>query len=89
MGAFIHWIKIPTTWNRMLGHRPQNFLHIAIGLAILGLASWQTHYGLYTEWAVATGNLHPVNIACKRFWLGICLVSDRFSHVVFYVLCAS
>ena len=36
---------------------------------------YQTHYGLWTEWAFATGNLHPVNKGCKRFWLAITIVS--------------
>ncbi|KAI0029041.1 hypothetical protein K488DRAFT_57276 [Vararia minispora EC-137] len=72
LGAFIHWTKIPASFPG--GRRPQNYLHITLGLAILVLASWQTHYGLYTEWAFATGNLHPVSSGCKHFWLAILIV---------------
>ena len=30
----------------------------------------QTHYGLWTEWARATGNAHPVNVRRRHLWLG-------------------
>jgi hypothetical protein len=34
----------------------------------------QTHYGLWTEWALVTGNVHPVNMRCRHFWLAIVVV---------------
>ncbi|KZV62377.1 hypothetical protein PENSPDRAFT_758768 [Peniophora sp. CONT] len=74
LGAFIHWIKVPRVFTSLNGHRPQNFLHILIGISIIALASWQAHYGLYTEWAVGTGNAHPVSKGCKRFWLAIVVI---------------
>ncbi|KAJ7429023.1 hypothetical protein B0H11DRAFT_2267605 [Mycena galericulata] len=69
LGAFIHFVKVPRTFPG--GRRPQNYLHAVLGLAIIGLASFQTHYGLWTEWALINGNAHPVSWHCKRFWLGI------------------
>ncbi|KAJ7429024.1 hypothetical protein B0H11DRAFT_2151375 [Mycena galericulata] len=69
LGAFIHFVKLPRTFPG--GRRPQNYLHAVLGLAIIGLAAFQTHYGLWTEWAFVTGNAHPVTWHCKRFWLGI------------------
>jgi len=69
LGAFIHWVKFPFRFPG--GRHPQNYLHVTLGLAIVALASWQTHYGLWTEWAFVTGNLHPVNWRCRHFWLGI------------------
>ncbi|KAH9925866.1 uncharacterized protein BXZ73DRAFT_91003 [Epithele typhae] len=75
LGVFIHWVKIPAYWKPMLGHRPQNFVHIALGLSILALASYQTHYGLFTEWGLITGNVHPTSIGCRRFWLAFVVVS--------------
>ncbi|KAE9405557.1 hypothetical protein BT96DRAFT_916027 [Gymnopus androsaceus JB14] len=69
LGAFIHWVKIPFRFPG--GRPPQNYLHAILGLTIIALASWQTHYGLWTEWALITGNAHPVNWRCKHFWLGI------------------
>ena len=62
----------------MNGHRPQNLLHIAVGLAILALASWQTHYGLNTEYAFATGNLHPIPQGFKSFWIAMVVVRSYF-----------
>ncbi|KAJ7206903.1 hypothetical protein GGX14DRAFT_551485 [Mycena pura] len=71
LGAFIHWVKLPAFRRFPGGRPPQNYLHALLGIAIVGLASWQTHYGLWTEWALVTGNLHPVNWRCRHFWLGI------------------
>ncbi|KAJ6612558.1 hypothetical protein B0H10DRAFT_2052118 [Mycena sp. CBHHK59/15] len=71
LGTLVHWVKLP----RLPGGRaPQNYLHILLGLGIVALATWQTHYGLWTEWAFATGNGHPVNWRCKHFWLAITVV---------------
>ncbi|KAJ7926847.1 hypothetical protein B0H13DRAFT_2229352 [Mycena leptocephala] len=68
LGSFIHLVKFP----RFPGGRPlQNYIHAVLGLAIVGLAMWQTHYGLWTEWALVTGNAHPVNMRCRHFWLAI------------------
>ncbi|KAJ7637363.1 hypothetical protein DFH06DRAFT_655159 [Mycena polygramma] len=72
LGIFIHWIKLPFRFPG--GRHPQNYLHALLGLAIVALASYQTHYGLWTEWAFVTGNAHPVNSRCKHFWLGIVIV---------------
>ncbi|KAJ7500094.1 hypothetical protein FB451DRAFT_50057 [Mycena latifolia] len=71
LGSFIHLVKFP----RFPGGRPpQNYLHAVLGLAIVGLAMWQTHYGLWTEWALVTGNAHPVNMRCRHFWLAIVVI---------------
>ncbi|KAJ6499792.1 hypothetical protein DFH09DRAFT_328824 [Mycena vulgaris] len=72
LGAFIHWIKFPFRFPG--GRHPQNYLHVLLGLSIVALATWQTHYGLWTEWALITGNAHPVNWRCKHFWLAIVAV---------------
>jgi len=72
LGAFIHWVKIPFRFPG--GRHPQNYLHALLGLSIIALASWQTHYGLWTEWGFITGNTHPVNWRCKHFWLAIVIV---------------
>ncbi|KAJ7135593.1 hypothetical protein C8R44DRAFT_976484 [Mycena epipterygia] len=72
LGGFIHWVKLPFRFPD--GRHPQNYLHVILGLSIVALASWQTHYGLWIEWGFATDNLHPVNWRCKHFWLAIVVV---------------
>ncbi|KAJ7866056.1 hypothetical protein B0H14DRAFT_2573603 [Mycena olivaceomarginata] len=72
LGAFIHWVKLPFRFPG--GRHPQNYLHAILGLATVALATWQTHYGLWIEWAYVTGNGHPVNWRCKDFWLAIVVV---------------
>ncbi|KAJ7115063.1 hypothetical protein C8R43DRAFT_902864 [Mycena crocata] len=72
LGAFIHWIKLPFRFPG--GRPPQNYLHAILGLSIVALASWQTHYGLWYEWMWATGNAHPVNWRCKHFWLAVVVI---------------
>lgn len=68
IGLTIHYFKTPRLFN---GHRPpQNYFHALFGLAIIALASYQVHYGMFTEWALALGNSHPVHPGCKHFWLG-------------------
>ncbi|KAJ6564987.1 hypothetical protein DFH09DRAFT_1035121 [Mycena vulgaris] len=76
LGAFIHWIKFPFRFPG--GRHPQNYLHGLLGLSIVALATWQTHYGLWIEWPFVTGNAHPVNWRCKHFWLGIVVVIWSF-----------
>jgi len=72
LGAFIHFVRIPVPF---LGHRPpQNYIHALLGLAILALASYQVHYGIYTEWPLMTGNIHPVKEAAKHAWLALVIV---------------
>lgn len=34
----------------------------------------QVHYGLYIEWAFATGGLHVVPMAAKRTWIALIVV---------------
>ncbi|KAJ7354126.1 hypothetical protein DFH08DRAFT_922797 [Mycena albidolilacea] len=68
LGCFIHLVKFPHFPG---GRPPQNYLHAVLGLAIVVLAMWQTHYGLWTEWGFITLNLHPVNMRCRHFWLAI------------------
>ncbi|KAJ7432186.1 hypothetical protein B0H11DRAFT_2079454 [Mycena galericulata] len=72
LGTIIHYVKMPTLFR---GHRPpQNYLHVALGLAILGLAAYQVHYGLYFEWAFATGGLHQVPQSALHAWLALVIV---------------
>ncbi|KAJ6571444.1 hypothetical protein B0H19DRAFT_1208921 [Mycena capillaripes] len=72
LGIFIHWVRFPFRFPG--GRPPQNYLHAILGLVIIALASWQTHYGMWNEWPFVTGNVHPVDWRYKRFWLGIVIV---------------
>ncbi|KAJ7274841.1 hypothetical protein C8J57DRAFT_1312884 [Mycena rebaudengoi] len=71
LGALIHYVKIPFRFGRA----PQNYLHAVLGLVIVACAGWQTHYGLWVEWPMMTGNAHPVNWRCKQFWAGIVAIT--------------
>jgi len=72
LGAIAHFFKLPSLFR---GHRaPHNYLHVLLGLAILALAQWQVHYGLFTEWAFATGGLHQVPESAKHAWLALVIV---------------
>jgi len=54
LGLTTHWFKRPS--NRLLLHRaPHHILHIAVGLAIIGLAFFQVHLGYTFEWVVWVG----------------------------------
>jgi hypothetical protein len=76
LGTVTHFFKLPSVFR---GHRPpHSYLHVLLGLAIFGLAQWQVHYGLFTEWAFATGGLHQVPESAKHAWLA--------QVVVFWVL---
>jgi hypothetical protein len=71
-GIFIHFVKMPSLFR---GHRPpQNYFHAILGLVILALAAYQVHYGLTTEWAFATGNLHPVPRKAIHAWEALIIV---------------
>jgi hypothetical protein len=72
LGAFVHFVRIPFPF---LGHRPpQNYIHALLGLAMLALANYEVHYGIYVEWPLMTGNVHPVKQAAKHAWLALVIV---------------
>jgi len=72
VGAFIHFVRIPFLF---VGHRPpQNYFHALFGLAILAMAAYQIHDGIYTEWPFMTGNIPPVKDSAKHAWLALIIV---------------
>ncbi|KAJ7697627.1 hypothetical protein B0H17DRAFT_1197287 [Mycena rosella] len=82
LGTFIHFVKM----SFLDGHRPpQNYLHAILGLAILGLAAYQVHYGLTIEWLL-TGGLHQryrftlVQVFWVLYFLGMALLPRQFSR---------
>ncbi|KAJ3977943.1 hypothetical protein EV361DRAFT_762368, partial [Lentinula raphanica] len=73
LGLFTHFIKLRSPFGP--GTRPpQNYFHVFLGLVILILAAEQVHYGLYIEWAFATGGLHVVPMAAKRAWIALIVI---------------
>jgi len=71
LGTVIHFVKLPGLFR---GHRPpQNYLHVALGLAILALAAYQVHYGLTIEWLM-TGGLHQVPNSAMHAWMALIIV---------------
>ncbi|KAJ3994413.1 hypothetical protein F5050DRAFT_517741 [Lentinula boryana] len=73
LGFFTHFIKLRSPFGP--GTRPpQNYFHVFLGLVILVLAAEQVHYGLYIEWAFATGGLHVVPMAAKRAWIALIVI---------------
>jgi len=72
VGASVHFFKFPTLFR---GHRaPHNYLHVLIGFSIIILAQFQVHYGLYTEWNLVTGGVHPIPPSAKHAWLALVVV---------------
>ncbi|KAI0291150.1 hypothetical protein BC826DRAFT_1023950 [Russula brevipes] len=70
LGVFIHSVRVPFLF---IVHRPpQNYLHALLGLAILALAAYQIHYGLYDEWPEMIGE--PVKDYVKHAWLALVIV---------------
>jgi len=73
LGLFTHFVKLRSPFGP--GTRaPQNYFHVFLGLVILILAAEQVHYGLYIEWAFATGNLHFVPESAKRAWIALIVI---------------
>ncbi|TFK37974.1 hypothetical protein BDQ12DRAFT_652212 [Crucibulum laeve] len=73
MGAFVHFFKFPSLFGGL--RAPHNYFHVFLGLIIFILAAFQVHYGLYTEWAFATGGLHVVPDSAKHAWMALIIVS--------------
>ncbi|KAH9160047.1 hypothetical protein EDB89DRAFT_949827 [Lactarius sanguifluus] len=72
LGTFIHYVRIPFPF---LGHRPpQNYIHALLGIVILAMANYQVHYGIYVEWPLMTGDVHPVKQSAKHAWLALVIV---------------
>jgi len=72
VGAVTHFFKLPGVFR---GRRaPHAYFHAILGLVIFACASWQVHYGLFTEWALATGGLHTVPESAKHAWLALTIV---------------
>ncbi|KAJ7077562.1 hypothetical protein C8R44DRAFT_896234 [Mycena epipterygia] len=84
LGAFIHWVKLPFRFPG--GRHPQNYLHVILGLSIVALASWQTHYALWIEWAFVTGNFHPLGpiaiviVMWGLYAIGLVLLPRQFKQ---------
>ncbi|KAF7326072.1 Cytochrome b561 domain-containing protein [Mycena kentingensis (nom. inval.)] len=74
IGVFIHFVKFPKIFPGGLMRNPLNYIHALLGLAILGLAAYQVHYGLYIEWIFFTGGLHKVPDSAKHAWLALIIV---------------
>ncbi|KAI0291142.1 hypothetical protein BC826DRAFT_970123 [Russula brevipes] len=56
-----------------IAHRSlQNYLHAVLGLAILSMAAYQIHNGLYEEWPDTIGE--PVKDSAKHAWLALVIV---------------
>lgn len=64
LGAFIHFVKNPKRQRRP----PQNYLHAALGLGIVGLALYQVHLGYKTEWPVYVG-IGPAPSGVQVAWI--------------------
>ncbi|KAJ7727002.1 hypothetical protein DFH07DRAFT_757882 [Mycena maculata] len=72
LGTIIHFFKMSSLFR---GHRPpQNYLHVALGLAILALAAYQVHYGITIEWYFAFGDENPVTDHAMHAWLALIIV---------------
>lgn len=71
IGLFIHFVKMPSLFA---GHRPpQNYVHVLLGIAILALAAYEVHLGLYTEWLLL-GGLHQMSSSATRAWLALVVI---------------
>ncbi|KAF7360135.1 Cytochrome b561 domain-containing protein [Mycena venus] len=72
LGTIIHFVKMQGLFR---GHRPpQNYFHVALGLAILALAAYQVHYGLTIEWTFATEGVHAVPDSALHAWMALIIV---------------
>jgi len=72
IGASVHFFKFPT---RFRGHRaPHNYLHVLLGIAIIILSEFTSHYGLYIEWDLITGGVHKVPASAKHAWLALVII---------------
>lgn len=71
LGVIVHFLKFPSTFK---GRAPHNYIHILLGLAIIALAQYQVHYGLFSEWPIATGGLHQVPSSAKNAWLALLVI---------------
>lgn len=69
-GLFIKFVKIGPLNRRP----PQNYAHAILGLGMIALAGYQAWYGLHTEWAFATGNIHPVPRAALLAWMALIII---------------
>ncbi|KAF9067966.1 hypothetical protein BDP27DRAFT_1225111 [Rhodocollybia butyracea] len=77
LGLFTHFVKLPSPFGA--GTRsPQNYFHVFLGLVILVVAAEQVHRGLYIEWIIGTGNLHPIPDSAKKAWLALVVVRDAY-----------
>lgn len=71
LGVMVHFFKFPSTFH---SRAPHNYIHILLGLAIIALAQYQVHYGLFIEWPTATGGLHKVPSSAKNAWLAFLII---------------
>ncbi|KAF8507265.1 hypothetical protein JB92DRAFT_2832860 [Gautieria morchelliformis] len=71
LGLFSHLIKFPS--SRFLFHRsPQQLLHIALGLAIIGMSFYQVRLGYQVEWITFIQTIPPPSV--NRAWMALVIV---------------
>ncbi|KAF8590534.1 hypothetical protein K439DRAFT_1651187 [Ramaria rubella] len=71
LGLTSHLFKRPSF--RFLLHRsPHQVLHIALGLAIIGLAFYQVHLGYTYEWLFFVGSVPPTSV--NKAWLALVII---------------
>jgi hypothetical protein len=78
LGAVIHFVKPKIRTGRPL----QNYLHVLIGLLIIGMAFYQVYYGFTIEW-LKTGLVpfpYGVNILFY-IWVVVCPFLSSFFGV--------
>jgi hypothetical protein len=75
LGLFIHFVKFRVRWPG--GRAPQNYLHVVIGITLLGLASFQVHFGMTHVWPTTPGVVHRIPRAAMSAWL--VLITVRFA----------
>jgi len=72
LGLAIHYIKSPITWPG--GRKPQNYMHVIMGLTMFCMAQYQMYTGMYIVWPLATKNVHPIPNGVHRAWLAFIVV---------------
>ena len=72
LGVFSHFVKIPSH-RYTLYRSPQQYLHIALGLAIIGMAFYQVRVGYTYEWIVYITTTPPASV--DHAWMALAIVS--------------
>lgn len=83
LGVFVHWMRVRTSLSSPYGAAPwkrpiQNYVHVIIGLLLIGASMYQVRTGYKVEWPGVTGRGDLPNVVDDIWYIWIVLPTGLY-----------